>query len=77
MARPFDITKINGLVLKNRFIRSATWERKASMSGSVTLELTNIMKQLIEGGVGLVITGMASITRDGSLGPNHLLVSGN
>lgn len=77
MARLFDITKINNLVLKNRFIRSATWEGKASESGSVTPELTNFMKRLVEGGVGLVITGMASVTRDGSPGPNHLFIPRN
>ena len=77
MARLFDITMINSLVLKNRFIRSATWEGKSSESGSVTPELTNFMKRLVEGDVGLVITGMASVTRDGSPGPNHLFIPRN
>ncbi|MDD1752490.1 MAG: NADH:flavin oxidoreductase [Methanotrichaceae archaeon] len=77
MAELFEITKINGLVLENRFIRSATWEGKASKAGSVTPELTNIMKRLVEGGVGLIIAGIASVTRDGSPGPNHLIVSQN
>ena len=39
MAELFEITKINHLVLENRFIRSATWEAKASKAGSVTPEL--------------------------------------
>jgi 2,4-dienoyl-CoA reductase-like NADH-dependent reductase (Old Yellow Enzyme family) len=77
LAELFEITKINSLELKNRLIRSATWEGKASTSGSVTPELTSIMKRLVEGDVGLIIAGIASVTRDGSPGPNHLILSKN
>lgn len=35
------------------------------------------MKRLVEGDVGLIIAGIASVTRDGSPGPNHLILSKN
>jgi len=32
----FEPFKINGLELKNRFVRSATWDASADSSGTVT-----------------------------------------
>jgi len=38
----FDETTINGMTLKNRFVRSATWEGMANPDGTVTPKLTDL-----------------------------------
>ena len=72
MSRVFESTCINGLVLANRFIRSATWEGLASDDGSPTLKLIGMSARLAQGGVGLIITGHAYVSREGQAGPWQL-----
>ncbi len=60
----FDKTAINGLELKNRFIRSATWERKADDKGHITDELMKVYSNLAEGGAAAIITGYAFVMED-------------
>ena len=55
----FDKTKIKGMELKNRFIRSATHEAMATDDGYVTDKLVEVYEDLAKGGVGLIITGFA------------------
>jgi 2,4-dienoyl-CoA reductase-like NADH-dependent reductase (Old Yellow Enzyme family) len=55
----FDETKINSMTLKNRLIRSATWENMADQSGHMTESLFKLYEGLACGGVGLIITGYA------------------
>jgi len=64
----FETTEINGLVLKNRFVRSATWEGMAEDDGSVTGRLIETMVALAAGGVGLIISGHAYVERRGQAG---------
>ncbi len=72
MSRLFDTTTINGMVLKNRFIRSATWEGLARDDGSCTPELIQRMTQLAAGGVGLIISGHAYVEPRGKAGRRQL-----
>lgn len=58
----FDKTKINGIELKNRFIRSATWEAMADEKGHLTPRLLKVYEELADGGVGLIITGYTFVT---------------
>lgn len=58
----FDETKLGSLKLKNRFIRSATYEGMADEKGHMTEALFEIYKELSEGGVGTIITGLAAVT---------------
>ena len=53
----FDKTQINGMPLKNRFIRSATWENMATREGGLSERLLNVYEELAQGGVGLIISG--------------------
>jgi 2,4-dienoyl-CoA reductase-like NADH-dependent reductase (Old Yellow Enzyme family) len=69
MTDVFKPTEINRLTLRNRFIRSATYEAMASEDGSCTQKLTDLMVGLAEGGVGLIITGHAFVRPDGQAGP--------
>jgi len=42
----FEKTEIKNMTLKNRFVRSATWEGMAGEDGSCTQRLTDLMDQL-------------------------------
>lgn len=53
----FDKTQIKGMTLKNRFIRSATWENMATREGGLSERLLNVYEELAQGGVGLIISG--------------------
>ncbi len=57
--------KIGQLNIKNRFIRSATYEGMATEEGQVTDKHVTLYKNLAEGGVGLIITGYAYVQRSG------------
>lgn len=72
MSKLFETTKINGMTLTNRFVRSATWEGMAADDGEVTPKLTQTMVDLAEGGVGLIISGHAYISPEGQAGPWQL-----
>ena len=74
MPNLFDQTNINGMVLANRFIRSATWEGMATDEGSVTPPLIRLVEELARGGVGLIISSHAFVSPEGRAGPWQLAV---
>jgi len=65
----FETTTINGLPLANRFVRSATWEGMATVDGRVTPKLTETMVALARGGVGLIVSGHAYVSKIGQASP--------
>jgi 2,4-dienoyl-CoA reductase-like NADH-dependent reductase (Old Yellow Enzyme family) len=67
----FEPKEIGGMVIKNRLVRSATYEAMASEDGSVTDELVELYKTLAQGGVGLIITGYAYVQSSGKSTPRH------
>ena len=68
----FESGRINSLVLKNRFVRSATWEGMAAEDGSVTPPLIDLYRTLADGGVGLIITGHSFVHPSGKHSPRQL-----
>ncbi len=60
MKQIFEPVKMNHIELKNRLLRSATWEGIANPDGSVTEEAYEIYEELAKGGVGAIITGFTS-----------------
>ncbi|PQP34246.1 NADH:flavin oxidoreductase, partial [Desulfobacteraceae bacterium SEEP-SAG9] len=74
MSKLFESTEINGMVLKNRFVRSATWEGMAAEDGSCTPKLLEMMRKLAEGKVGLIITSHAYVQKRGQAGPWQLAI---
>jgi 2,4-dienoyl-CoA reductase-like NADH-dependent reductase (Old Yellow Enzyme family) len=72
MSKLFETTKLNGMTMKNRFVRSATAEGMATDDGACTPRLVNLMGELAEGGVGLIITGHAYVTKRGQATPWQL-----
>ena len=72
MPKLFETTTINAMTLENRFVRSATWEGLATDDGFVTDRLTDLSVQLAKGGVGLIITGHAYVSKEGQASPWQL-----
>ncbi|MBW2616795.1 MAG: NADH:flavin oxidoreductase, partial [Deltaproteobacteria bacterium] len=72
MSVMFETTEIKKMQLRNRFVRSATWEGMAAEDGSCTPKLTELMSRLAEGGVGLIITSHAYVRQDGQAAPCQL-----
>lgn len=68
----FEETEINGMVLANRFVRSATWAGMATDDGAPTPRLVNLIEDLAAGKVGLIITGHAYVRQDGQHAPWQL-----
>jgi 2,4-dienoyl-CoA reductase-like NADH-dependent reductase (Old Yellow Enzyme family) len=68
----FDSTEINGLVLKNRFVRSATWEGMCEADGKATPRLISLYRDLALGKVGLIITGYTFISPEGKQLPGKM-----
>ena len=72
MKKLFDKIKINQTELKNRFVRSATWEGLANPDGSCNEELVELMLKLAKGQVGLIITSHAYVNQTGQAGIRQL-----
>lgn len=61
----FEPFNLAGLELKNRIVRSATYERRADEDGFVTDSLIEFYETLARGGVGMIITGNALVHPSG------------
>jgi 2,4-dienoyl-CoA reductase-like NADH-dependent reductase (Old Yellow Enzyme family) len=57
----FQPAIIQGMTLKNRFIRSATFEGMADFEGKPTRKLENLYWDLANGDVGLIVTGLTHV----------------
>lgn len=72
MATLFENSEINGMFLKNRLVRSATWEGMCAEDGRPTDKLTACYRQLARGGVGLIISSFAFVRPDGKQLPGKM-----
>jgi 2,4-dienoyl-CoA reductase-like NADH-dependent reductase (Old Yellow Enzyme family) len=61
----FEPSSIGKLNLKNRIVRSAFLENMAAPDGLPTDDTLRLYERLARGGVGLIITGMAYVSRGG------------
>ena len=61
MKNIFDAVELKNLHLKNRLVRSATWEGLAAIDGSISDDTYEIYRELAAGGVGAIITGFTSV----------------
>ncbi len=57
----FEPLKLNNLTLKNRLLRSATWEGIALDDGSINEKIYSIYEEVSKGGIGGIITGFTSV----------------
>jgi 2,4-dienoyl-CoA reductase-like NADH-dependent reductase (Old Yellow Enzyme family) len=72
MGRLFEKSEINGTVMQNRVVRSATFEGMADEEGYPTAGLTDLINDLACGGVGLIITGHTFVQKEGRATPFQL-----
>lgn len=61
MKQIFEETRIGGMVVKNRLVRSSTWENMADEQGHMTYPLYEVYKELAAGGAGVIFTGYAFV----------------
>lgn len=61
----FDPFPFAGTTLKNRLVRSATYEKRADVDGFVTDSLIELYEDLARGGTGMLITGNALVHTTG------------
>jgi 2,4-dienoyl-CoA reductase-like NADH-dependent reductase (Old Yellow Enzyme family) len=70
----FEPFSFSGLDLKNRIVRSATYEKRADVDGFVTAALIDMYKDLVTGGSGLLITGNALVHLSGRSVPQAICI---
>ncbi len=58
----FEPYRIGRLALRNRFVRSATWDATADSSGAVTDQSLALYRELGQGGIGLIVSGYAFVS---------------
>lgn len=68
----FDKTELAGMRLKNRFIRSATYEGFADEKGHMTEKLFQVYEDLAKGGVGTIITGLTFVRDQEQVYPGQM-----
>ena len=74
VAKLFDTSSLGGVVLKNRFVRSATWEGMAYDDGSCSPHLVDLIGELAKGEVALIISSHAFVSPEGQAGRWQLAV---
>lgn len=57
----FEQVTLSGMTLRNRFVRSATFEGMAEATGAAKDELVELTEELSRGEVGLIISGHAYV----------------
>jgi len=72
MSTLFETTAIKGMVLKNRLVRSATWEGMSDKDGRPTEKMIDLYRNLALGGIGLIISGYAFVRPDGKQLPYQM-----
>ena len=58
----FESVAMNNLTVKNRLLRSATWEGLVSPEGFLNDEVYAIYEELARGGVGTIVTGLTDVS---------------
>ena len=72
MATLFEETAINGMTMRNRLVRSATWEGMCEHNGRPTEKLIECYRGLARGGVGLIVSGYAFVRPEGKQLPRKM-----
>ena len=67
----FEPYMIGNLEMRNRFVRSATWDGSADEQGAVTDQSVDIYRRLGKGGIGLIVSGYAFVSSNGQANPGQ------
>ena len=65
MTTLFEETTINGMTIRNRTVRSATWEGMCEKDGRPTEKLIDWYRDLARGGIGLIVSGYTFVRPEG------------
>ena len=71
----FEPMQIGRLCIRNRFVRSATYDGCADKAGHVTEKQIRLYEALAEGGTGLIVSGIASVHPSGRISAFQNIVS--
>ncbi len=63
----FEPITIKNLVLRNRFVRSATGDGCADREGHITDKHIKMVADLASGGIGIIIMGITNVLPSGQL----------
>ena len=63
----FEPVKIKGMEIRNRFVRSATYDGCADKHGYVSEKQIKLFSELAEGVIGLIVTGIAHVHPSGQI----------
>ncbi len=72
MKQMFDATNLKSIALRNRTVRSATWEGAGTADGDSTDKLNAMMADLAAGQVGLIISSHAYVMSIGKASPQQI-----
>jgi len=73
----FETIKIKNMELRNRFVRSATYDGCAERGGLVSSRQIKIFSKLADGGVGLIVTGITSVHHSGQISSSQSSIAGD
>ena len=73
----FQPEKIKNMELRNRFVRSATCDCLADGAGHVSEKQIKLFVELAQGGVGLIVTGIAYVHHSGQILTNQNSIAGD
>ncbi len=65
----FEPSRIKNMEIKNRLVRSATYDGLAETNGHVSDRQIELFSNLAAGGVGLIITGITYVHQSGQISP--------
>ena len=68
----FENTTIKNMEMKNRLVRSATWEGMCETDGRPTEKLIEYYQTLAQGGVGLIIASYSYVLPEGKQLPSQM-----
>jgi len=68
----FKAGSIGNMNLKNKLIRSATWEGMCDFDGRPTERLIQYYTKLAKGGIGLIISGYTYVSPEGKQNPGKM-----
>ncbi|MCU0576519.1 MAG: NADH:flavin oxidoreductase [Desulfobacterota bacterium] len=71
----FSQGTIAGLTLKNRLVRSATYESCMTKDSRVTQKMLDLYQKLSRGGVGMIISGHMAVMQQGKGMPKQMCIS--
>jgi 2,4-dienoyl-CoA reductase-like NADH-dependent reductase (Old Yellow Enzyme family) len=71
----FEPFRLGTVEVKNRFVRSATYECMCGRDGKVTPQLIKLYSTLAKGEIGVIITGHMYVSGEGRGGPGQIAIT--